>query len=224
MIERKEKATGAYPSSTVFWAIGLLLVAMTGFMMVAKHYGILNPKATWDLEFQNLKNIVLEFDRSAPKHPNRDLAPANLRTHLEFYAGTQLSLSGAKEWEALDYERIELNGKPVIMIKLTNHTDSTNPRQLTFGIFPIAVRQLQKTYKFSLGSFLWHTYRYNLQNTSFVVDNEQQPTASDQVHLIAANYMNDYFVFAVGRGPAQELATDVSRAISFYHEDFIKVL
>jgi hypothetical protein len=220
--ESREPRT--HSSRTVFIAIGLVLVAMTGFMFICKHFGILNPRATWDLEFQNLKTIILTYDAATPKQPAADISPAAVKKHLEFYAGSQIALRESGLWVVKDFEKKELDGKPVVMLKLALNSGELPAREMTFAIFPIADRQLQKTYKFVVGSFLWRAYCWNTQGTNFVVSDENVAGSADQVQMIAANYLNDYFVFAVGHSSPKQMAIDLGNALSFYHEDFIKVL
>jgi hypothetical protein len=213
-----------HSSRTVFLAIGAVLLMMTFFMFVCKHFGILNPRATWDAEFVSLKSVILEYDATAPGESAQLISPAAVKQHLEFYAGSQITIRKSSSWVVQDFKQSELNGKPIVMVKLAQIAANTPAQHMTFAIFPIADRQFQKTYKFALGSFLWRAYRWNMQNTKFIVTSENDESASDQVHMIAANYLNDYFIFAVGHASPKQLSIDVGAALSFYQEDFVKVL
>jgi hypothetical protein len=225
-------STRTYSSNTVFIAIGLVLVAMTFFMFVCKHFGMLNPRATWDKEFQELKNVVLAYHRDNNDRPAPALSPQAIAGALEFYAGSQLKLRPDSKWQAIATHRETLNGKPVIMIRFVPKGASDTAARLgshpeeaiTFAIFPIAERQLQKAFKFTHGSFLWYTYLWNQQNTSFVVNSALTSPGSDQLSVVSANYLNDYFVFVTGAKAPRTLATQIFEAVSFYHEDFMRVL
>ena len=109
---------------------------------------------------------------------------------------------------------------------------SNKNQQFSIAVFPIAKRQLSKTFKFAQGSFLWHAYTFesNAAGNSgkelkfLEVKGENISPAAGNLNLVAANYMNDYFILAVANKSHSGLVNDIVENLSLYHSDFIKTL
>jgi hypothetical protein len=219
MTKKKLSEKKTVSSTVIFFWIGAALVSMFGFMLVCKSMGVLNPRENWEHEFSELSEILI-----TTHHENLRVNPGSeqLTLLLKKYAGHQLELKLKAEFQPVGGMKKFLNKKQLSVINFS--TEGTDQHRFTFAIYPIATRQFAKTYKFAQGSFLWHAYSWQTGLVSMKVVSENQKPPENQLNIVAANYMNDYFIFVVGDQSHVELVNSLYSTMSLYKSDFIKTL
>jgi len=226
-MSEQESSKKTYSSKFIFFWITVSLAAMTGFMFICQEMGVLNPRQNWDMEFTELSKLILEFHRDESQQ-NFLLTDADFEGSVKKYAGSQFELRKNVERFPVYTDKMFLNRKQFSMLKFANSVNpKSDDKMFSFGIFPIAKRQLKKTFKFAQGSFLWHAYTFD-EEANYIEVTQVKSTAVDagqkRLNLVAANYMNDYFIIVVSRESHDKMVTELISALSLYHSDFIRTL